>query len=294
MSPDVYQVYPDTCAIKSQQLILQDFGIDLPQEQLINEAMNMGIYEPGSGTQPVDVGKLLDLHGVPCTATHDATILDLTRALAQGHKVIIGVDSGELWNAGSHELIEDFMGEVADHALIVAGIDVSTNEVILTDPGSGNEGARYPLEQFLDAWQDSGNFMVETQAPAPSEFCPEMVGFDYDAGHIDTIGAMPWDFFEHSVLPLPLHDMSGMEITFDMPNAGNPIFSDFHQMVQGHINGFSPETITLINELPDIADIDDFDLSFEPVADFDGAHDLLDDDVDDLDDLDLLDTGDFI
>jgi hypothetical protein len=65
-------------------------------------------------------------------------------------------------------------------------------------------------------------------------------------------------------------------------------------MVQGHINGFSPETITLINELPDIADIDDFDLSFEPVADFDGAHDLLDDDVDDLDDLDLLDTGDFI
>lgn len=62
LSDDVRQLYSDTCAIKSQQLILQDFGFNISEDQLRNEAMMNGWYD--GGTSPADVGKLLELHGV--------------------------------------------------------------------------------------------------------------------------------------------------------------------------------------------------------------------------------------
>ena len=65
VSDDVLQIYPDTCAIKSQQLVLEKFGVHLTEEQLRIEAMEHGWYTPGSGTPMVDCGKLLQLHGVP-------------------------------------------------------------------------------------------------------------------------------------------------------------------------------------------------------------------------------------
>lgn len=43
-NPDVQQQYPDTCAIKSQQLILEDFGIDVSENQLVQTANANGWY----------------------------------------------------------------------------------------------------------------------------------------------------------------------------------------------------------------------------------------------------------
>ena len=40
-NPEVQQQYPDTCAIKSQQLVLEDFGIDVSETQLVQTAMQM-------------------------------------------------------------------------------------------------------------------------------------------------------------------------------------------------------------------------------------------------------------
>ena len=41
-NPEVQQLYPDTCAIKSQQLILKDFGIDVSETQLVQTAKANG------------------------------------------------------------------------------------------------------------------------------------------------------------------------------------------------------------------------------------------------------------
>ena len=37
-NPEVQQLSPDTCAIKSQQLILKDFGIDVSETELVQAA----------------------------------------------------------------------------------------------------------------------------------------------------------------------------------------------------------------------------------------------------------------
>lgn len=56
----------------------------------------------------------------------------------------------------------------ADHAVQVTGIDMSNPDqpmVILNDPGAANGGgAMVPVDAFVDAWEDSGCFMVEAYA----------------------------------------------------------------------------------------------------------------------------------
>lgn len=164
-SEDVLQNYPDTCAIKSQQLILESNGIDVSETELRDEAIRNGWYAPGMGTPMENVGDLLESHGMEVHRYVNASVSDIASELSQGHQVIVGVDSGELWNAGPDETFEDIIyGEQADHALLVSGIVVdpftAEESILLTDPGTGDVCMEYPVDQFEDAWDDSGDFMV--------------------------------------------------------------------------------------------------------------------------------------
>lgn len=211
-SPLVEQGYDDTCAIRSQELILRNFGVNISEDSLCQKAIENGWYVPGQGTDQSDVGNLLELHGVEVNRYENANIFNLTSELAKGHKVIIAVDSGELWTQGSLEEQEDQSGrQIADHALIVSGIDTTDPndvKVILTDPGSGDIAKEYPMSQFIDAWQDSNFYMVATTEPAPLAFNPGMTNFDYSLGHIENIGHLPYEDFQERFAPCLELDIS--------------------------------------------------------------------------------------
>lgn len=163
---DIQQKYPDTCAIKSQQIILESNDVNVTEDELVSESIENGWFTPGEGgTSPADVGNLLENHGMTVNRFTNASIDDIAVALAQGRHVIVGVDAGELWNSGTWETFEDFLhSNGADHALIVSGIQLNPltaeREVVLTDPGTGEVARTYTLDQFLDAWSDSDNFVV--------------------------------------------------------------------------------------------------------------------------------------
>lgn len=203
---DIIQQQSDTCAIKSQQIILHSFGIDVPESTLTIEATQRGYYVPGSGSVPSEVGSLLEDYGVGVHTRENATVYDLVNELAQGHKVIVGVDADELWRPS---FFNDLFGEQANHALIVTGIDTSDPNdvhVILTDPGTGDVARSYPLDQFLDAWSDSSCLMIATDsAPAlvydNGIYNHEMINFDYISGHIPFVGNIPYDVFADTMVP---------------------------------------------------------------------------------------------
>lgn len=214
----VLQLYDDTCAIKSQQLILNQFGVECSEMDLIRYSEEHGWYD-GHGTQINDVGNLLEEAGIEVTRMFDANVFNLVNELAQGHKVIVGVDAGELWGAPFHEWMEDFfMGEVPDHALLVTGVDMSDPDnikIIVTDPGTGEVGRAYPIEQFMDAWADSSYFMCSTDIPAPPT-APGMENFDYLSGHIPTVAGMEYSQFlafnDLSMgLPTVIHGAEGID-----------------------------------------------------------------------------------
>lgn len=178
-NPFVKQEGESSCAVKSQQLILEKFGIEIPESELTMEAEVHGWFDPMSGTSPQDVGKLLEIHGVDVNRFTDANVFTLQNELCQGHQVIVSVDSGELWYGLDRQ-------DAADHALIVSNIDttdVANPKVVLTDPGTGYVQS-YPWNHFADAWEDGGCFMVSTKNAPPVEFAPEMCNFDYQTGTI--------------------------------------------------------------------------------------------------------------
>lgn len=255
-NPEVQQQYPDTCAIKSQQLVLEDFGIDVSETQLVQTANANGWYN-GGGTNPQDVGNLLNLAGIPVTK-QDGNVFTLVNELAQGHKVIVGVDTDELWHNDSvsekwTNWANDFFGpQGGNHALIVAGIDTSDPnniQVIVKDPGSGEDGKPYPLEQFMDAWADTQCYMVSTNISAP-EYADGMKNFDYELGHLHNVAGVSYPDFQifndismglpeqvtnidgNPISPIPsltdaFFDYSANEIDFSQIFTDNYIFNDY-------------------------------------------------------------------
>ncbi len=191
--PNTYQWEQDTCAIRSQEIVLRSFGIDVSQSDLINEATSHGWYTKGQGTNLEDVGNLLDLHNIPNHRVENANVFNLVDELGQGHKVIVGVDVDELYGNSFWQSVKEFLiGKTPNHAMIVSGIDTSdpnNTMVVLTDPGTGKTLFECPYERFLSAWNDSECFMVATDDPAPLEFNSDtMINFDYDKGHVSFFG----------------------------------------------------------------------------------------------------------
>lgn len=243
------QQYSDTCAIKSQQLILQDFGIDVSEDQLVEYSIQHGWYN-GDGTQMGDIGKCLVDAGIPCHQQVDANVYDLVNELQMGHKVIVGVDSGELWDNSFWDWLKDlFVGDTPDHALIVAGIDMSDPDnpmVILTDPGTGEPSAPYPLDQFMDAWKDSQCFMVATDV-STGDSMNSFVDNGLTEMHLDTIAGVDYDVFEQFLdyshqIDYPTYgaDLYGL---FDNFNSYNMPFNDL--MVDNNMPLYNPDFIDI-------------------------------------------------
>lgn len=178
----IYIKQPDdhSCALRSQQIVLRDFGIDIPFEDLEHYALDAGVYTE-NGTYTYDIGKVVEMAGVGMHQVQGSTVYDLTNELAQGHRVIVSVDAYELWNNDSisgklSNWFNDVFGnQGGNHALIVAGVEVNPSDpndvkVVLTDPGAGRLRIEYPLDQFMDAWQDSNCFMAATDQAAPYQY----------------------------------------------------------------------------------------------------------------------------
>ncbi len=245
-NPDllIYQGTEGVCAIRSQQIILRDYGIDVSLEELKQYAINQGWYDPSEdGGTPLNcVGALLQACGVDVRQQQDCTIYDLVNELAQGHRVIVGVDAGELWASRDGDIIQqtkeffkDIIHEEANHALVVAGVEVNPNDpadvkVILTDPGTGDLRIEYDLDDFMDAWEDSNCFMTTTTTPAP---------YQYDAEHRRMV---PSNFAVESFIDsnsLPVQP----DILIDYPDLSlaelneNAAYPDGHLDTVGHIDG---------------------------------------------------------
>lgn len=182
---DSYFKQPDghSCGLESQRIILRDYGIDIPFDDLEQIAKETGLYSD-QGTRTIDLGEVLNLAGVGIHKMHGANIYDLINEFAQGHRVIVSLDANELWRNNtmsekmSNWLHDVFDGQGGNHALIVAGVEVNPNNtndirIVLTDPGAGHLRIEYPFNQFADAWKDSNCFMVATNEAAPYQYDSE-------------------------------------------------------------------------------------------------------------------------
>ncbi len=153
-----------TCAVVAQEFALEQLtGHDFSEADLADIAEANGWLIQGGGTANDDIGNLLEAAGLRVERSYGNTFQELESCLANGGQVIVSVDSDEMWMGES----DDFFlpGHDSDHAIQVIGVDHSDPDgpmVIINDSGVANGcGAMVPLDVFMDAWEDSGCFLVE-------------------------------------------------------------------------------------------------------------------------------------
>ncbi len=176
-----HQELPNDCAVVAQMSIINQY-VDHPitETQAVYDSMVNGWMTTG-GTDPSDVGNLLDLYGIPNHRVEGASVDQLIQELQAGHRVVVGVNSGELWDSGPMADLQNWLKDQlglnggafnsADHAVDVIGVDVSDPAhpmVVLNDSGTPDgAGAEYPLDKFVDAWHGSDCFYVATDSAPP-------------------------------------------------------------------------------------------------------------------------------
>lgn len=205
--PQYYQGNTNECAIYAQWNVLRDYGVKVDESTLVEQAKARGWFSDETGTPVEHLGKLLELHGVPCDMMVEGNRYNLINELAQGKRVIVTVDSSELWRENTilaklWEGVKDVFGSGEDHAIVVSGIDTSDPnniKVVLTDSGTGHRTISYPLDQFEDAWADGGCKMIVTREPPPQDLqLPSMANFDYERGHIPEVCGVPFSDWQES------------------------------------------------------------------------------------------------
>ena len=163
------------CAIKAQQMVLRNYGIEVSTEELTALAKKQGWFEEGKGSAFDFVGELLNHYGVESVQMRNAGVYHIMHELSQGHKIIVGVD------ADAAETAE------AQHVMLVAGIDTTDPnnlKVVVHDPSHPEQDNTYSANEFMERWKHTGCFMVSTKQAAPLSANPEMQNFDYQLGYV--------------------------------------------------------------------------------------------------------------
>jgi len=191
----IYQDSPDNCAVAAETSLINQF---IPDDLSLDEAgyisSSNGWWQPGMGTNPDEIGNLMDIYGIENHTVTGASVEQLVGELEQGNGVIVGVNSAELWDEGILNTIKQFYLDafdldnlnLADHAVVVTGIDLSNPDqpmVVMNDSGTpGGAAATYPLDQFMDAWENSGFYYTATDSPIPDSPHPAPSSLDFDLG----------------------------------------------------------------------------------------------------------------
>ncbi|MGE3795522.1 MAG: C39 family peptidase [Dehalococcoidia bacterium] len=185
------------CAPTSVAMVVSEFtGGVVDKDDVAATAEGHGlIVRDAAGWGGMTAGEteqLLELYGIP-SHVEQGDVQTLCRYLDENRGVILAVDSGEVWGTESG-VIGDADVE-PDHALVVTEIDHAAGTATLNDPGDpAGAGREIPLAVLTDAWADSSNMMVVTDA-APGD-SPSVVP---DAASPDASG---WDGWV--ILPIAL------------------------------------------------------------------------------------------
>lgn len=164
----------NTCSLECEKYILHQAGVEYDEAQMQRHAIESG-WLKAEGTALHNVGRHLESFGYVVRRQYMCTVADIAAALAAGCGVIVAVDGGELVGDRLCEVREDIiLGERPDHTVVVVACDEAVGSITIYDPDSPNRQDTYPLAQFVDAWNDSRNYLVtinfnemETYKPTP-------------------------------------------------------------------------------------------------------------------------------
>lgn len=146
------------CAIQCEAYVLRGLGKDVPEEELVSVATERG-WLTRKGVALRNIGNVSEYYGIKVERKLYATLQDIKNAIVEQKIVIVSVDEGELIGDEEKERLEDLLiGGRPDHVVIVKAIE--NDKVTISDPNTPQFSDTYPLDRFMNAWEDSDNYLI--------------------------------------------------------------------------------------------------------------------------------------
>ena len=158
----------NVCAVLCEIFILQRHHITYDKENLINTARKKDWLKP-EGTPLYCLGNLLAYSGMFVSRRYDSTLEDIRKALAEDNDVVIGVDREKLYAE------EVDLEDLTNHAVVVTRID--DDAITIFDPYEDPYVKKVPVSDFLNAWKESHNYMIQVFQSA-EEYEPHPINVD--------------------------------------------------------------------------------------------------------------------
>lgn len=157
----------NVCSVACEAYILHRRGVQFDEKELLAVALDNHWLKP-EGTPLHSIGQLLSKYGLMVTRKYDATLADITTALALDNDVIVVVDSDKLYPE-----LED-KEDNPNHAVVVTETDADTVQIF--DPQESSVFC-LPSSVFLSAWKDSHNYMIRV-LQSVEDYEPQPVNLD--------------------------------------------------------------------------------------------------------------------
>ena len=156
------------CAIRCEIYILHRRKLPYSEDSLIKTARRKGWLKP-EGTPLYCLGNLLAYSGLFVSRKYNSSLDDIQSAINTDNDVVVGVDREKLYAEA------DDMEDLTNHAVVVTHID--NDMVTVFDPYEAPYIVNIPLSDFLNAWKESHNYMIQVLQSA-DEYIPHPIDVD--------------------------------------------------------------------------------------------------------------------
>lgn len=156
------------CAVLCEIFILHRRQLPYDEEWLLNIARRKDWLRT-EGTPLYCLGNLLAYSGLFVSRKYNSTIDDIQRAIQMDNDVVVGVDREKLYA----EAVD--MEDLTNHAVVVTHID--KDYISVFDPYEAPYNFTIPLSDFLNAWKESQNYMIQV-LQSVEEYEPHPIDVD--------------------------------------------------------------------------------------------------------------------
>ena len=166
--------FDNQCVVRCEGFALRHFGIDITDEDLIEESARNGWLQP-EGTALHNIGRLSGTRGLSVSHRYHCSTETIRDALLHNEIIIAAIDGNELiGNQRKKHEKELTIGLTPNHVVIVTAL--TDTEVTVIDSATPDQQDTYPLPQFLDAWEDSSNYLIVISDN--NEYTPHPISLD--------------------------------------------------------------------------------------------------------------------
>lgn len=160
------------CCLECEKYILKQRNIQFDEKQMLTKALDHN-WLKDKGTPLFNIGRHLEEMQLAVVRKYNSTLEEISKYLNQGANIIAAVNGKKLSPYPETDTFENHIYSTSpDHAVVITSVDVEKSIINIFNPDSNPTTQSIQINDFLEAWNDSENYLVISSAPGEMEYEP--------------------------------------------------------------------------------------------------------------------------